>query len=370
MQQCAFLQRYKTPKALAKAWLEGSVSPEAGFACSLCSLCDAVCPEGIRPSEMVLRMRQAAAESGEADLSRYRPLLQYEKRGKSNLLSYYGLPQGCDTVFFPGCTLAGTRPRSVKALFGCLQGMYPGLGIVLDCCGKPSHDLGLLRRFSSDFDALRDFCAASGIHRVILACPSCYKVFRRHAPEIEAVTAYEVLAEHGITPSEKAGGEVVLHDPCPVRFEDGLQEAVRSLVADTGVRIREMRHRGMRTLCCGEGGAVALREPELARRWRDKRWSEAEGRRILTYCAGCAAFLGTRGRTDHVADLILRPGETMSRRASPARPPMTYLHRWRLKRAFRRKLRPAKSGPRRRVLGASAERPQREGAGKSPPRSS
>jgi hypothetical protein len=302
---------------------------------------------------MFLEMRRAAVEAGIADLAPYRPLLRYERLGRSDLLSYFALPQGCNTVFFPGCTFSGTRAWAVSILFDHLRAIYPGLGIVLDCCGKPSHDLGLQQRFNSAFAELTDFLSAAGAARVVLACPNCYQVFKNYAPGLEAVTVYELLAEHGLPEAGRTEGGAALHDPCAVRFDTGVQEAVRRLFAHRGVRIREMRHRGERTLCCGEGGAVALRNPALAKRWRSKRWSEAQGCRMLTYCAGCAGFLGRKGRANHVVDLILRPKRTMKGRAHSPSAPFTYLHRWLLKRTFRRKLRPRRSGPRSRVLSSA-----------------
>jgi hypothetical protein len=76
------------------------------------------------------------------DDPRHAPLLAYERKGGSTIYSFYGLPAGCDTVFFPGCALPGTRPDAVSELFEALKQVIPNLGIVLDCCLRPSHDRG------------------------------------------------------------------------------------------------------------------------------------------------------------------------------------------------------------------------------------
>ena len=54
------------------------------------------------------------------------------------IFSYYALPEGCNTVFFPGCTLSGTRSEKVILTYQRLKKSIPSLGIVLDCCTKPS----------------------------------------------------------------------------------------------------------------------------------------------------------------------------------------------------------------------------------------
>jgi hypothetical protein len=97
----------------------------------------------------------------------------------------------------------------------------------------------------------------------------------------------------------------------------------------TGLTIMEMPHRGMNTVCCGEGGSVGLLSPDLAGRWRALRASEAGDRRIITYCAGCINMLGPGA--GHVLDLVFQPDATMAGRANLARPPLTYWNRLRLK---------------------------------------
>ena len=120
--QCAFLKKYGTPKSIAESWPEQrKTSGDMPFACSLCSLCTAVCPVDIDPRNMFLEMRRSAVDCKEADFTRQKSLLAYEKRGTSRTFSFYGLPQGCDTVLFPGCALAGSRSKRVIQLFGKLQ---------------------------------------------------------------------------------------------------------------------------------------------------------------------------------------------------------------------------------------------------------
>jgi hypothetical protein len=77
--------------------------------------------------------------------------------------------------------------------------------------------------------------------------------------------------------------------------------------------------------------------PDLAGQWGEIRRTEGEGRRIITYCAGCANFLGKIGPTAHLLDLIFDPAATLSGKAKVAKSPVTYLKRLLLKRSFRKK---------------------------------
>jgi len=155
VKQCAFLKQYGTPKKIADNWQsQHEQAATIAFACSLCSLCTAVCPVKIDPKKMFLEMRRYAVASGNADFTKQKLLVNFEKRGTSKRYTFYGLPAGCDTLLFPGCALAGSRPQRVMQLFNHLQDFFPNLGIVLDCCTKPSHDLGRSAYFHAMFSEM------------------------------------------------------------------------------------------------------------------------------------------------------------------------------------------------------------------------
>lgn len=334
VQECAFLQAQGTPKAIASS-PDGA---ERVFGCSLCGLCASVCPLGLDPAEAFLSLRRQGAAAG--DRAGHRRLLAYERRGTSPRYTWRALPEGCDTVFFPGCALPGTRPEVTLAAFERLRQAVPRLGLVLDCCTKPSHDLGRAASFDAQFGELRGWLLHHGVRRVLVACPNCHKVFRAHGDPLTVGTVYEVLAGKGGGVGIGGGEAVVVHDPCSVRGEERLHEAVRELATGAGLRVEEMEHARSNTLCCGEGGAVSHLEPSLAAAWTRRRTREAAGRRIVTYCAGCASYLGRAAATTHLLD------EVFARRRRPARAPLTYWNRLRLKRRVRREFPAAVTGQR------------------------
>ena len=336
---CQFLKTYGTPQRIAAAYSAANgqdlVMP---FECSLCGLCTAVCPEQIDPADMFLQMRRESVVREAGSFPEHKGLIGYERTGTSQRYSWYGLPAGCDTVFFPGCALPGTRPGQTKAVFERLQQEVPQLGIVLDCCTKPSHDCGCQEYFLAMFGELKSYLVAQGVKRVLVACPNCYKVFRTYAPELETTTIYELLADNPQVGADSVTGAVTVHDPCVMRFAAPVQDAVRSLIGQAGLDVEEMPHSRSRAICCGEGGAVAGLVPGFAAAWGDMRVAEAADRRVVTYCAGCANYLGSRTATSHVVDLLFDPAAALSGKAAVSRAPFTYLNRIRLKRHFRRTL--------------------------------
>lgn len=334
VQSCAFLQRYGTPKAIAAEHDSHLPSHrERAFACSLCGLCAAVCPERLDPCRLFLALRRMHAADGSLNFRPYRRLLAYEGLGRSALLAWHGTPPGCDTVFFPGCALPGARPEATMGLYRQLRRLLPSVGIVLDCCTKPSHDLGRANFFEAAFFRLRERLLETGICTVLTACPNCTNIFRQYGEGLKVRTVWEVLHAGGLglDRSRFAWMEVCVHDPCPLREDHQSQAAVRGLLTAGGCTVVEMPHREKRTVCCGEGGAVGCIDPDLAGTWTDLRAREAGNRLLVASCSGCVAMLNRRTPTVHLVDLLYRPDGVGGGKALAARPPITYWHRLLLK---------------------------------------
>ena len=140
---------------------------------------------GLNPADMFLEMRRKAVDEEAAPFPEHKTMLAYEKRGTSKRYSWYSLPENCDTVLFPGCTLTGTRPDTTMDLYEHLKKDNPCLGIVLDCCCKPSHDLGRQEFFIEMLSDMKSYLIAHGIKTIMTACPNCYKVFNQYGTPLQ-----------------------------------------------------------------------------------------------------------------------------------------------------------------------------------------
>jgi Fe-S oxidoreductase len=338
--ECHFLTRYGDP--LQQATDYDPDDPKMlvrSFECNLCGLCTQVCPDGLDPARMFLEMRREAFTRGLSDLPEHRGLRTYERTGNTKTYSWYALPTGCDTVFFPGCALVGSRADTTGKLFEHLQQIIPAVGIVLDCCNKPSHDLGDDHLFSVMFDELRNYLTAHGIKTVLVACPNCSRVFAQYAPELTTRTVYEILAEHPPAPSltkTVRTSLVTVHDPCVTRSDATVQDAVRQLLSKAGALIEEMPHSREKTICCGEGGGTSCLVPEQSQQWIDQRLEEAQGRSIVSYCAGCTSSFSRKTTAGHVLDLIFQPQTALTAKHKVTKAPFTYLRRLQFKKRLQR----------------------------------
>jgi uncharacterized membrane protein YdjX (TVP38/TMEM64 family)/Fe-S oxidoreductase len=336
--QCDFLKQNGTPKFIAENYHPND--PKwftMAFSCSLCGLCAAVCPVKLSPENMFLEMRREAVDRGAAPLPGHKGIMSYEARGVSKKYSWYSLPERCDTILFPGCTFSGTRMDTTIALYERLKPAIPNLGIVLDCCCKPSHDLGRSAYFHDMFGEMRAHLTNHGVTRVIVVCPNCYKVFKTYGNPLCVSAVYglpELYVDEDMEKDHAGAGSpvVAIHDPCVLRNEPEIQASVRKLAGNTGFTLEEMPHSGNKTFCCGEGGSVGCVNPELAQKWGERRKQEAYNRRLLTYCAGCANFLNKKTPTDHILDAVFYPDAVAAGTRKVTRAPLTYFNRTRLKR--------------------------------------
>jgi uncharacterized membrane protein YdjX (TVP38/TMEM64 family) len=267
-------------------------------------------------------------------LKRFKGLRNYVSLGRSRWLKSYALPQGCTQVFFPGCALPGTRADLTWEVYTHLAQQISALGLVLDCCAKPYHDIGIQSEFTDNITALSSELQHHGITRVITACPNCYEVFKRYMPQIEVTSVYEILAADMSEGKNAAENplQVTVHDPCVNRNRTGVQSAVRDLIAARGFAIAEMKNHAETTICCGEGGCVMATAPALAQSWRRQRVHQSDGLPVITYCAGCVEYLSTDMPTLHVLDLLDHSSTSNLEPVQPTRGLKRYLDRFNLKR--------------------------------------
>lgn len=78
--------------------------------------------------------------------------------------------------------------------------------------------------------------------------------------------------------------------------------------------------------------------PDLAKAWGTAIKVEADGRRIITYCAGCTNHLNAIASTSHILDLLFEPKATLAGNAKASKGPITYINRLRLKSRLRKSI--------------------------------
>ena len=201
-------------------------------------------------------------------------------------------------VFFPGCNVYFQPEKILQALeimdaIGEDYAFLPGLDF---CCGDNSFFLGDIGDGGRRAEALLSALSGFEPEMVILWCPTCLCRFDKTiAPSLDVpfkmLSFPQYLAENmnRLDLSDASAGIVTLHEPCKSAYTeldlDGPRAVLRQL---PGVTLREMKHHGTHTTCCGSGAISWF--PESCARFREDRLKEAAetgAEQLVAICHYC-----------------------------------------------------------------------------------
>jgi Fe-S oxidoreductase len=335
---CAHMQRYgRRPKTYAREiYTNENVFLGTRYAntminsCTLCGLCGQRCPLNLSMAPLVAQTRRSMVASEKMPPSAHdfalRDMAQANSERASLLVAPAGRENGENYVFFPGCQLAATAPEHVEAAYAYLvEHLGAGVGLMLGCCGAPADWAGRDDLLAEGAKAIADAWEQCGRPTFILACSSCKDVLARKLPQLQAVTLWQAIAQHGLpaAASMADGALLNIHDACTARRDALTHESVRSLVASLGLRTEELRYSREDAKCCGFGGLVLYANREQEADFAADGAAEAQ-HDLLVYCAMCKGMFTEKGkRCFHLLDLLfaadpepyaLRQAPTLSER--------------------------------------------------------
>lgn len=305
MNVCELMQRYKKapPRVASDVLLDGearnSVSSAAitrqTWSCSLCSRCADKCSEHTDIGGMLQLSRVRRVEG-----KLYPPAIHAYWLSEMDFARTDGsliIPPIDNFVFFPGCRLGAVNPEYVTRSYEMLRNEY-GAGLMLNCCGIPAYWAGEQKSFDSHLEAIHKQWYDMGKPIMILACPSCEKVFARYLPDIPVKSLYEMLLpDSGVGLSEPL--TLSVFDPCAAAGNHGEKLAVRALLRGSGAELTDFDSDGR---CCGYGGHMMLANRELYGNIVANRVNATEAP-YAVYCTNCRdTFLAAGKKAYHVLD--------------------------------------------------------------------
>ena len=277
--------------------------------CTLCGLCEAICPNDLSMGEVCLEARRTMVETGHMPASHHDFALRDMAHSRSDAAAFARAQPGhatTSTAFFPGCQLAASSPWHVERIYAHLKDkLAGGVGLIMDCCGAPAHWSGRRALHDEVKAGLREKWEGLGRPEIVTACSTCLKMLGEFHPEMTARSLWTVIAETGWPDGVKprSAGTLAIHDPCTSRHAAEVQRAVRSLAAGLGATVRELTGPEL-TTCCGFGGLASFANREVADKIVDRRIGESTDD-YLTYCAMCRDNFARRGkRSVHLLDLV------------------------------------------------------------------
>jgi hypothetical protein len=146
-------------------------------------------------------------------------------------------------------------------------------------------------------------------------------MFRKHLPEMKGIFIYDLIARSDAIPaipSIHGNKTASVFDPCAARYEDGLQETIRSIATGAGFRLEPLPMEGRLAECCSYGGQVSVAHPPYAE-YTVKKVISRNTNPYITYCSNCRDTFARAGKeTMHILDVVFgleqRPQPTVSER--------------------------------------------------------
>jgi len=229
-----------------------------------------------------------------------------------------------DTLFFAGCApyydalfaplgIAGASVAQASLRILNALGIEPQILAGERCCG---HDLlweGDVDRFLQLARLNAEMIRASGVKRIISACPECVRALKVDYPAfgvrlgVEVVHLSELLADSNskLKISNRKSKMVTYHDPCRLGRHLGIYAAPRKALEQLGYQVVEMRHNRRNATCCGTNGWTHCGAANKAIQVQRLREAKATGADVLvTACLKCQIHFKCALMDQQMADEI------------------------------------------------------------------
>ncbi|WP_456329143.1 (Fe-S)-binding protein [Archaeoglobus sp.] len=302
------------------------------FKCSVCGLCQEVCPVELPLIDFWEELRRELVRKGMAPLSVHRKLREItfrnynpysgdqEKRGEWADFEI----KPAKTLYFAGCTASFRLQNLAKSTASVLNKL--GIDFTIAgkneyCCGSPFLRTGQKDVVEKLFEKNFRYWQKAGIERIITSCPGCYRTLSLDYPKIAEEKGYEFNIEvvHTVSILDKMGvfeksditAKATYHDPCHLGRHMGMYEEPRNVIRKLGIDFVEMERNRERALCCGAGGGLRSQFPEISfeiGRQRVLEAMETGAEYLITCCPFCEYHLSKSaeklGNKIKVVDLV------------------------------------------------------------------
>lgn len=353
MKECVMLNDYcECPKDLFGGILEtGQVEPIIPFSCNMCSQCTLACPKDfpIKDRFMEVRKEMVKNNNGKSPMKGHNAIEMHQALGFSKLFNVAEKSKTGKTkrVFIPGCSLPSYNSDLVGNILEYLQTIYPDIGCILKCCGKPTKALGQYDKFKERYGELQKEIDKLGADEIIVACQSCFLTMTEYSPNQKVTSLWELLPEIGLPEGCKGKGKdsditFAIHDSCSTRNRATIHEGVRWIIDELGYKTEEPPHTKENAKCCGFGGMIVPANPDLAGRVMNARTAEVESDYMVTYCAACRESMVKGGKQAvHLLDLVFNgPWDSSSEFPEvPGSPLTSWGNRYKSKKTMKKKMR-------------------------------
>jgi Fe-S oxidoreductase len=325
-----------------------AVTDEVVWDCVTCGACVRECPVSIEHVDHIVDLRRHLVMVDARFPAESEPMLRDVERASNP----WGKPQAergawgealgvrvlepgdraPELLYWVGCAgsfdeRARRAAQSTAKLLQAADVDFAILGPRESCTGDPARRMGNEYVFQAFAEQNVATLNEAGVRKIVASCPHCFNTLANEYPDFggryEVVHHTELLAEllraGRLSP---AGGAkaITYHDSCYLARHNDVRGQPRELVQAVGRPI-EMKRSGVKTFCCGAGGAHMWME-ERGKPINEERVREAAetgADTLAVACPFCTVMLDdgvqSTGRELRVADVATLLAESLE---SPA----------------------------------------------------
>jgi Fe-S oxidoreductase len=308
-------------EASPQTMVEFAIPPEAVWACTACGACIDICPVNNEPMRDILDIRRSLVLNENA----FPQQLQAAFRGMERNVNPWNIPpterlkwaEGItvptidenpdpEILWWVGCAPAtDSRAQKVARAFALVLNKagvnYAVLGKSEQCTGDSARRAGNEYLFNEMASANVELLNAVAPKRIVTTCPHCLHTLKNEYPAFggnytvihHSQLINELLASGKLELAQRASANnpainITYHDPCYLSRHNHIIAEPRSDFEKLGLSLTEMSRHGLKSFCCGAGGAQMWKEEEHGlERVNANRFREAQSTGADVLAVGC-----------------------------------------------------------------------------------
>jgi Fe-S oxidoreductase len=300
--------------------VEFAISPEAVWACTACGACIDICPVNNEPMRDILDIRRALVLNENA----FPQQLQAAFRGMERNVNPWNISPAdrlkwADGLHVPtiddnpapeilwwvGCAPAtDVRAQNVARAFASILNNagvnYAVLGKNEQCTGDSARRAGNEYLFNEMATAIVELLNSLALKRIVTTCPHCLHTLKNEYPAFggnytvihHSQLIMELIAgnklELDLQNEDDHSPRITYHDPCYLSRHNHIITEPRADFVEIGLSLNELPRHGLKSFCCGAGGAQMWKEEEHGReRINANRFREADATGADILAVGC-----------------------------------------------------------------------------------
>jgi Fe-S oxidoreductase len=301
--------------------VEFAIPPAAIWACTACGACIDICPVNNEPMRDILDIRRSLVLNENAFPQQF----QAAFRGMERNVNPWNIPpaerlkwaEGLkvttidenpqpDILWWVGCAPATeARAQKVARAFALVLNTagvkYAVLGKSEQCTGDPARRAGNEYLFNEMATANVELLNQVAPKRIVTTCPHCLHTIKNEYPAFggnysvihhsqlinELLTSGKLKLDPAV-PGDVHFSTITYHDPCYLSRHNHIISDPRSDFDKIGLTLTELPRHGLKSFCCGAGGAQMWKEEEHGlERVNANRFREAETTHADVLAVGC-----------------------------------------------------------------------------------